>query len=52
MIKEKTHYRCKHCGYLIDFLEVKYAKFYILERCPRCGLHEFEPICWKHKEIE
>ena len=36
-MKEKDiYYRCDVCGYLIHFLQAKYAKFNILERCPRC----------------
>lgn len=48
--KSETYYRCNACGYLIHFLQVKYAKINILEQCPRCHMGKFEPYYWKHKE--
>lgn len=30
------YFQCEHCGFIIDPLEVKYAKINLLEYCPRC----------------
>lgn len=30
------YFQCEHCGFIIDPLEVKYAKINLLECCPRC----------------
>ena len=36
--KSETYYRCNTCGYLIHILQVKYARFNILEEGPRCHI--------------
>lgn len=36
MYKTITYFRCENCGFIIDAIEVKYAKFNMLEYCPRC----------------
>ena len=43
---------CDVCGYLINFLQAKYARFNILERCPRCHAGGFKLHYWESKESE
>lgn len=52
MKEDDIYYRCDVCGYLIHFLQVKYGKFNILERCPRCHAGGFELYYWESKESE
>ena len=35
-MNEIDYFQCEHCGFIIDSLEVKYAKINLLEYCPRC----------------
>ena len=35
-MNEIDYFQCEHCGFIIDSLEVKYAKINLLEYCPKC----------------
>ena len=52
MKEDDIYYRCDVCEYLINFLQAKYAKFNILERCPRCHAGGFKLYYWESKESE
>lgn len=52
MKEDDIYYRCDVCGYLINFLQAKYARFNILERCPRCHVGGFKLHYWESKESE